>query len=140
MARARTIGTSISVGALGIGPLVAGCLAQWAKWPLTLPYLLIVVLGAVALAGLARVPETGTPSQRQTATQPPAAPRRPPRLPVPAAAATLTAFAANGLFAGLSGLFLATTLDHPSHALAGFTLFLVFSCGVAAQLATTATR
>ena len=32
------------------------------------------------------------------------------RLPVPAAAATLAAFAANGLFAGLSGLFLATTL------------------------------
>jgi MFS family permease len=41
------------------------------------------------------------------------------------------------LFAGLSGLFLATTLDHPSHALAGFTLFLVFSCGVVSQLATT---
>jgi MFS family permease len=34
--RARTIGTSVNVGALGIGPLVAGCLAQWAKWPLTL--------------------------------------------------------------------------------------------------------
>ena len=25
----RTIGTSVTVGALGIGPLVAGCLAQW---------------------------------------------------------------------------------------------------------------
>jgi hypothetical protein len=49
---------------------------------------------------------------------------------------TLAAFAANGLFAGLSGLFLAITFDHPSHALAGATLFLVFSSGVAAQLAT----
>jgi hypothetical protein len=58
------------------------------------------------------------------------------RLPVPAAAATLAAFAANGLFAGLSGLFLATTLQHPSHALAGVTLFLVFSVGVVSQLAT----
>src|SRR5262249_23517844 len=55
---------------------------------------------------------------------------------VPGEAATLAAFAANGLFAGLSGLFLATTLNHPSHALAGATLFLVFSSGVAAQLAT----
>ncbi len=45
-------------------------------------------------------------------------------------------FGANGLFAGLSGLFLATTLHHPSHALSGATLFLVFSSGVAAQLAT----
>ena len=42
-----------------------------------------------------------------------------------------------GLFAGLSGLFLATTLGHPSHALSGATLFLVFSCGVVSQLATT---
>jgi len=48
----------------------------------------------------------------------------------------MAAFAANGLFAGLSGLFLATTLHHPSHALAGATLFLVFSAGVVSQLAT----
>jgi hypothetical protein len=44
----------------------------------------------------------------------PAGPRRTVRLPVPAAAATLAAFAANDLFAGLSGLFLATTLHQPS--------------------------
>ena len=41
MIRARTIGTSITIGALGVGPLVAGCLAQWARWPLTLPYLVV---------------------------------------------------------------------------------------------------
>jgi hypothetical protein len=58
------------------------------------------------------------------------------RIPVPAAAATLAAFSANGLFAGLSGLFLATTLHHPSHALAGASLFLVFSAGVISQWAT----
>jgi len=39
----------------------------------------------------------------------PAGSRRPARLPVPAAAATLAAFSAMGLFAGLSGLFLTTT-------------------------------
>lgn len=33
---ARTIGTSVNVGALGIGPLVAGCLAAWVSRPLTL--------------------------------------------------------------------------------------------------------
>lgn len=64
MVRARTIGTSVNVGALGIGPLIAGCLAQWAKWPLTLSYLLFVALGAVALVGLAAVPETGAPRPR----------------------------------------------------------------------------
>jgi MFS family permease len=33
--RARTIGTAVTVGALGVGPLIAGCLAQWMKYPLT---------------------------------------------------------------------------------------------------------
>src|SRR4029079_14579661 len=44
--RARNIGTAVNVGALGIGALVAGCLAEWVRLPLTLPYLLLVALGA----------------------------------------------------------------------------------------------
>jgi hypothetical protein len=55
------------------------------------------------------------------------------RILVPGAVATLAAFSANGLFAGLSGLFLASTLHHPSHALSGATLFLVFASGVVAS-------
>ncbi len=133
--RARTIGTSITVGALGVGPLIAGCLAEWVSGPLTLAYLVFIALGAVAVVGLAAVPETGTPGRPAASGRPPGSRR--PRLPIPAAAATLSAYSAMGLFAGLSGLFLATTLGHPSHALSGATLFLVFSCGVASQLATT---
>ena len=124
--RARTIGTSINVGALGVGPLIAGLLAQWAKLQLTLPYL--VILGArggrsgrpVGRARDGRADATPAPRRNH-----PTGPRTA-RLPVPAAAGTLAAFAANGLFAGLSGLFLATTLHRPSHALSGATLFLVF--------------
>jgi hypothetical protein len=130
--RARTIGTSVTVGALGIGPLIAGCLAQWVRQPLTVPYLVFIALGAIALIGLWAAPETGAPATEQK----PPGPRREARLPVPAAAATLAAFAANGLFAGLSGLFLATTLHHPSHALSGAALFILFACGVVSQLAT----
>jgi MFS family permease len=152
--RARTIGTSVTVGALGIGPLIAGCLAQWVTQPLTVSYLVFVVLGAVALAGLWAAPETGAPAPRAAAPgaapgaaapgaaaeSQPAGPRRKVRLPVPAAAGTLAAFSANGLFAGLSGLFLATTLHQPSHALSGAALFGVFASGVASQLATTRLR
>jgi hypothetical protein len=132
--RAQTIGTAVTVGALGLGPLIAGCLAEWAGSPLTLPYLLFVAFGAMALIGLAAAPETGIPApaaQGQASRS-----SRSVGVLVPGATATLAAFAANGLFAGLSGLFLATTLHHPSHALSGATLFLVFSSGVAAQLAT----
>jgi len=141
--RARNIGTAVSVGGLGIGPLIAGVLAQWVKHPLTLPYLVFVALGAIALIGLATAPETGTraPAGAPTGQSAPSASRpsgssRAIKVLVPGAAATLAAFSANGLFAGLSGLFLSTTLHHPSHALSGATLFLVFSSGVASQLAT----
>jgi MFS family permease len=130
--RARTIGTSVTVGALGVGPLIAGCLAQWVPLPLTVPYLVFIALGAIALIGLSAAPETGAPATEKKA----AGSRRKVRLPGPAAAATLAAFSANGLFAGLSGLFLATTLHYPSHALAGAALFILFACGVVSQLAT----
>jgi MFS family permease len=139
-AGARNIGTAVNVGALGIGPLVAGCLAQWAPYPLTLPYLLMVALGAVALIGVAAAPETGTPVPRAAAQSRSAGPARRVRLPVPAAAATIAAFAASGLFAALSGLILATTLHQTSHALAGAALFVVFTAGVVSQLATNRLR
>jgi MFS family permease len=125
---AQTIGTSVNVGALGIGPLVAGCLAAWVAQPLTVPYLVWIALGAVALFGLPTAPETGAPAASHAPFSV--------RLPVPAGAATLAAFAANGLFAGLSGLLLATTFHQTSHALAGATLFIVFTAGVLSQLAT----
>ncbi len=131
-APARTIGTSVNVGALGVGPLVAGCLAAWVIRPLTVPYLVWIALGAVALIALATAPETASPTAKRAPF--------PVRLPVAAGAATLAAFAANGLFAGLSGLFLATTFHNPSHALAGATLFIVFSAGVVSQLATAKLR
>jgi hypothetical protein len=129
---ARTIGTSVNVGALGIGPLVAGCLAAWVIHPLTVPYLVWIGLGAVGLAGLAAAPETASPTAKRAPF--------PVKLPVAAGGATLAAFAANGLFAGLSGLFLATTFHNPSHALAGVTLFIVFTAGVLSQLATARVR
>jgi MFS family permease len=135
-ARARNIGTSVNVGALGLGPLVAGCLAQWAGFPLTLPYLVFIALGAIALIGVAAAPETGAPTPQTAMERRPADSSASARIPIPAAAATAAAFAAGGLFAGLSGLFLATTLHHPSHALAGASLFVVYSAGVMSQLAT----
>ena len=128
--RARTIGTSVNIGALGVGPLVAGVLAEWTSLPLTLPYVLFIGLGALALVGLAAAPETGTPNPHAKASLAVAG------IPGTAAVATIAAFSATGLFAGLSGIILAKTFDRPSHALAGATLFLVFSSGVVSQLAT----
>ena len=132
---ARNVGTAVNVGALGIGPLVAGCLAEWVRSPLLVPYLLILALGAVALVALVGVPETAPPARAPSPDPKPRAPR-PIRLLIPAGVVTLAAFAANGLFAGLSGLLLSVVFGHSSHALAGLTLFLIFAAGVAAQLGT----
>jgi predicted MFS family arabinose efflux permease len=136
--KAQLTAAAVNVGGLAVGALVAGVLAQWVAHPLTVPYL--VFLGALVLAvfGVALAPET-----REAAK--PAAPYRPQRLAVPhdarsryfaAALSTFVAFAANGLFAGLAGLFLAVTLHHASVALAGGVVCVMFGSGVAAQFPT----
>ncbi|MBG6217631.1 MFS family permease [Arthrobacter sp. CAN_A6] len=76
-AGARRAALALTAG-LGIGPLIAGLLAQWAPAPQVLPYLVHLVIAAVALVLLFRAPETRFPGP---------APARPPRL-LPAAAAT----------------------------------------------------
>jgi hypothetical protein len=63
---ARRAALAISAG-FGVGPLVAGLLAQWAPLPMELPYVVHVVLTLVVLAAVLAVPETrmpgaGTPS------------------------------------------------------------------------------
>lgn len=52
-------GVALTAG-FGVGPLVAGLLAQWAPWPVLLPYLLHLVLTALALVVLPRAEETQT--------------------------------------------------------------------------------
>src|SRR5690349_7192615 len=71
LVHARNIGTAINVGALGIGPLVAGCLAEWVRKPLVLPYLLWIALGGLAFVALTSAPETGKPSQGASSAKPP---------------------------------------------------------------------
>jgi MFS family permease len=137
-ARAQLTATTVNMGGLGIGALVAGLLAQWAGHPLTVPFLVFLIAASLAVAAVAASPET------REAVKP--RPRyRPQHVSAPAEArgefyaaalSVFTVFSAVGLFAGLSGLFLLVALHHPSHALAGATLFAVFAAGVIAQLAT----
>jgi MFS family permease len=136
--RAQITATTVNMGGLGVGALVAGLLAQWVGDPLTVPYVVLLIATLVALGAVALSPETREPVR-------PRPHYRPQRASVPAetrgeyyaaALSALIVFATVGLFAGLAGLFLVVTLHHPSHALLGVTLFAVFSAGVAAQLAT----
>jgi MFS family permease len=136
--QAQLTASSVNVGGLAVGALLAGLLAQWVAHPLTLPYFVFLAALVLSAVGVAMLPETrGAPTAR---------PRyRPQRLSIPpadrgryfaAALGTFVAFAANGLFAGLAGVFLAVTLHHPSLALAGGVVGAMFGAAVGAQFLT----
>ncbi|MCW2524187.1 MAG: transporter [Frankiales bacterium] len=134
--RAQVVATAANLGGIGVGPLVAGLLAQFAPQPLRLPYL---VFGAViiVLAGLVAVsPETRVRPE-------PAPPWRPQRIAVPAEArgaffaatgAGVAAFAVFGVFNSLAPSFLAGVLHDGSPALAGAVAFAAFAAGALAQI------
>jgi MFS family permease len=113
--RAQLTATSVNMGGLGVGALVAGLLAQWVAAPLTVPYVAFLIAACLAVVAVAVSPET------RAAVKP--RPRyRPQRVSVPAAArgeffaaalSALVVFAALGLFTGLSGHFLLVALHHP---------------------------
>jgi MFS family permease len=134
--RADLVATAANLGGIGMGPLFAGILAEYAPRPLSLPYLVFEALLLLGVVAVALVPET---VERRT-TRPS---YRPQRVTVPtearpryfsAAAIGLTAFAVFGLFTSLAPGFLAGTLHQRSHALAGLVAFLVFASGAVAQI------
>ena len=71
---ARRAGVALTAG-FGVGPLVAGLLAQWAPGPVLLPYLVHLLLTVLALAVLPRAPETRTQARtREPGTRAPLLP------------------------------------------------------------------
>jgi MFS family permease len=135
-ARAEITATAANLGGLGLGALLAGLLAQYAVAPLLLPYLVGEALMAAGALLLIAAPET--------VIRPRPRPRyRPQRVSVPAAhrslyyaagCAAAAEFALFGLFTSLAPGFLASTLNDPSHALAGLATFIVFGAAALAQV------
>ncbi|MFI6996172.1 MFS transporter [Nocardia sp. NPDC050175] len=125
-----------NIGGLGVGALVAGVLAEWAPWPLRTSYVVFAVFLLLVIAALLRfVPETvSVPRSRRPAYRPQRVSIVGSKLGwVVAAGSIFAAFAAFGLFASLSPVFLAGTLGHTSPLLAGGVVFLVFGSAPIAQ-------
>jgi len=134
--RASLVSTTANMGGLGLGPLLAGLLAQYAPRPTVLPYLAQLGLVAVAGLGLLAVPETV--SERSALSL------RFRGLGIPAAGraeflaagfAGFAAFSLLGLFSALAPTFLGGVLHDTSHAVAGAVVFLAFAVGACTQLA-----
>jgi predicted MFS family arabinose efflux permease len=122
---------------LGVGPLLAGGLAQWAGAPLRLPYVAQLVLLAVAAGIVAGLPET-VPA-RDTA---PAPGGRRASVPPAARAAfarvvpgVFGAFAVQGFFAALASSFLRVELGIDDPAVIGAVAFVVFAATAAGGVA-----
>jgi MFS family permease len=133
---ADAVAIAANLGGIGLGPLLAGLLAQYAPDPLHLPYWVAEGLLVVGLLILALVPETVTRPEPRPAY-------RPQRASVPAAsrpaffaagAAGGVVFAVFGLFNSLAPSFLAGPLHQHSHALAGFAAFIVFGAAAVSQI------
>jgi predicted MFS family arabinose efflux permease len=125
----------VTSGAVGLGPLLAGLLAEYAGWKTHLVFVVYLVLLAMATTAVLLVPETVDPRHRPTL--------RVQRLAVPAdiraeflsaALAMFAAFAVLGLFVSLVPSFLGRELHETNHAAAGIVVFVLFAFATGAQL------
>ncbi|MEV3950980.1 MFS transporter [Streptomyces halstedii] len=135
--RATLVATAANMGGLGCGPLLAGILAQYAAWPLHLPFAVHLALlagSALLLLGL----EETVRERRPLSTVRPRRPGLPPEVRSvfkPAALASFAGFALFGVFTSVSPAFLSESLGVDNHAVSGLIVALAFFASIAGQAA-----
>ncbi|MET9514010.1 MFS transporter [Streptomyces sp. NPDC002994] len=137
LSRATFVATAANMGGLGCGPLLAGVLAQYAAWPLYLPFAVHLALVACSAAVLLWLSET-VRERRPLSTVRPQRPGLPSQVRAvfgPAAIASFVGFALFGVFTSVSPAFLAQSLDVHNHAVSGLVVALAFFASTAGQLA-----
>ncbi|MFF8589085.1 MFS transporter [Streptomyces althioticus] len=135
--RATFVATAVNMGGLGCGPLLAGVLAEYAPWPLRLPYAVHLTLVACSVAVLLWLPET-VRNLRPLRTVRPQRPGVPPHVRAvfgPAATAAFVGFALFGVFTSVSPAFLAQYLGVTDHAVSGAVVATAFFASIAGQTA-----
>ncbi|WP_107463796.1 MFS transporter [Streptomyces sp. MA5143a] len=135
--RATFVATAANMGGLGCGPLLAGVLAEYADWPLYLPFAVHLALVACSAVVLLRLPET-VRERRPLSTVRPERPGLTPGVRAvfaPAATASFVGFALFGVFTSVSPAFLAQSLDVRDHAVSGLVVALAFFASTGGQLA-----
>lgn len=134
--RATLIATVVNMGGLGLGPLIAGLLVQYASLPLHLCFLLDLLLIALAAVGLWLTPETVNIAARpKLGLQRLSLPSQVLGVFIPASIVGFAGFAVMGLFTAVAPAFLGKVLGLSNLALAGFVVFLVFGASTLGQLA-----
>jgi len=132
--RAAAVATVANIGGLGIGPLLAGLLVQYAPAPLHLSFIVHIVVAALAGVAVLIVPET---SQRigGIGVQRLSVPAEVRAVFVVASLAAFAGFAVTGLFAAVAPSFLSEVVGIRNHAIAGLIASSIFFASAVAQIA-----
>lgn len=131
--RAAAIATVANMGGLGLGPLVAGVLVQYAPHPLQLSFIVHIVLTVIAVAAVLAAPETSARTGR-ISVQRLSVPPQTRAVFVLASTAAFAGFAVTGLFAAVAPSFVSGLLGIDNLAVAGATASVVFAGSAGAQL------
>jgi MFS family permease len=131
--RAAVMATIANVGGLGLGPVLAGILVQYAPYPLQLSFVLHIALVVLAVAAVLIAPETSARTGRIGLQ----------RLSVPAevrpvfttaATAAFAGFAVMGLFTAVAPSFVSGVIGISNHAVAGAVASSIFAASGISQL------
>lgn len=134
--RAALVSAVASLIGFGLGPVLAGILAQFAPAPFRLAYGIYLALLVLAGVVIVVIPETVRDADRRVDLRPSlAVPASIRAAFLPAALGIFSAFSILGFFAALVSSVLRTTLHQPSPALAGAVVFAVFGVAALAEVA-----
>jgi MFS family permease len=131
--RAAAVATIANIGGLGLGPLIAGLLVQYAPDPLQLSFIVHIALSVLAIAGVLIAPETSERSGRigfQRLSVPPEVRT----VFVTASTAAFAGFAVTGLFTAVAPSFVSDVIGIRNHAVAGAIACSIFAASAAAQV------
>ena len=131
---ASFVAVVVNLGGLGLGTLLSGLLADHARSPLRLPFIVDLVLLVPAVLGLVLTPETVQRQAFRLRLQRLSVPPEVRSVFIRGATAGFGSFAVAGVFSSVAPVFLGAILGRTSHALAGAIVFILFSASIVGQL------
>jgi len=131
---ASFVAVVVNLGGLGLGTLLSGLLADHARSPLRLPFIVDLVLLVPAVLGLVVTPETVQRQPFRLRLQRLSVPPEVRSVFIRGATAGFGSFAVAGVFSSVAPVFLGAILGRTSHALAGAIVFILFSASIVGQL------
>jgi MFS family permease len=132
--RATLVATAANMGGLGLGPLIAGLLSQYAPLPLHLCFLVDLGLIAIGFYGIWYAPETVDVSDNpRFELQSLSLPSQVRGVFIPAVIAGFAGFAVFGFFTAVAPAVLGKRLHLTNHAIIGGVVFVLFIASVLGQ-------